>query len=237
MIRRLHWPLVLLALGISLGLKLAVHEARQLTEMTITVPVRYNPPSEAMILNPHDEVKVRVSGQSSEIAELNPFNLEVEVSLTDDELGRIEITKDRMQVRTPVDLEVVSIEPDRFILEVESLLRRPLPIRVVLTGEPSAGASHGDPRVEPPTAKVVGPHSRVSRLHELTATVSLNGHAITWKETVTVISPDALVRVEEPRQVEVEVPMTVPGLETPLDELLDDDNTPDDDTQEGESTP
>lgn len=219
MIRRIHLPLFLVAIGCAVAVKVAVNEALQLTEVTLNAQVRYNLPEGVMILEPVRTVEVRLQGERSEIATLTPFNVQVEVSIGEGELGRVAVTDERLVVRGPGDFEVVSKEPNFFTLTVERVERRTLPVKAKLNGEPAAGAVPGEPRVEPPTALVEGPSSRVGDLVELRAPVSLDGHAITYTEQVSLVSPDPLVRVVEPRRVTVHIPMMVPGSEAPLDGL------------------
>ncbi len=219
MIQRIHLPLFLLAVTIAIGIKVAVNEALELTVTTINAQVRYNPPENVMILEEVRQVEVQLRGERSEIAALTPFNVQVEVSLKDGELGQVDITEERLIVRGPGDFEVVSKSPNFFTLTVEKVERRILPVRVVLSGEPGAGAITGTPVVRPATAQVEGPRSRVGAVTELTAPVSLDGHAISFDSTVSIVSSDPLVKVVEPRQVEVSIPLEVPGSETPLEGL------------------
>ncbi|MEO1084060.1 MAG: hypothetical protein AAFY88_07445, partial [Acidobacteriota bacterium] len=46
----------------------------------------------------------------------------------------IVLNDDDVRFSVPGDFEVVSIEPNRFSIQVEPRLEKPLPIRVVLTG-------------------------------------------------------------------------------------------------------
>lgn len=216
MIGRIHLPLFLFALTIAFVVKVAVHQAQQISETTVAAQVRYEKEDKAMvILDPVQEVKVRLRGPRNEIAALNPFTVDVEVSLKRGEQGLVTITEERLNVnfRTTGDFEVISIEPNRFTLTLEPEERRQLAVRAELTGEPAAGALAGTPEVRPPRVEVVGPRSVVRSLTELTASVSLEGHALTFEASVVVVSPDPLVRIE-PRQVVVFVPMKVPGSDS-----------------------
>lgn len=221
MIGRFHFPLLLLALAIALVIKVAVHETVQLSEATFTAPVQYSPPKDVVILERVDEVRVRLRGKRAEIAELNPLSVGVEVALREGELGIVEVTRDRMQVHMPGDFEVISIEPDRFTLQVEVEEEVTLPVRVQLVGEPAAGASYEAPLVLPPKAEVRGPRSRIERIGELVVRVSLDGHAITFDETIPLVSPDPMVKIISPSEVTVRVSMQEPGLRTPIDDLLE----------------
>lgn len=218
--RRVHLPLFLVAVASAAVVKVAVNEARQLTEVTLTAQVQYNLPKGVMILEPVKNVQVRLRGERSEIATLTPFNVQVEVSLKESELGQVDISEERLVVRGPGAFDVVSKEPNFFTLTVEEVESRTLPIRAQLTGEPAAGALAGRPELVPGEARVEGPRSRIRDIVELRAPVSLEGHAFTFEEEAVIVSPDPLVRIVEPRQVLVRVPLTVPGSKSQLDELL-----------------
>ena len=220
MIGRIHLPLFLFALTLAFIVKVAVHQAQQLAETAVTAQVSYKKADQGMIiLDPVQEVRLRIRGPSNEIAVLSPYSVEVEVSLEKGEQGVVNITEDRLDVnvRMPGDFEVISIEPNSFSLTVEAEDRQDLPVRVELTGEPVAGAYAETPevKVDPPWVKVVGPRSVMESLTEVVVLVSLDGHGISFEETAPVVSPDPLVKIE-PRQVQVTVPMTVPGSESPV---------------------
>lgn len=208
MIGRLHLPLFLFALAAAIVIKVAVHQSLQLTEIIISAQVRYLNPDDVMIIDPVQEVNVRLRGPNSEVAELNPLSVEVEVTIADGELGLVDVSEERIAVRPPGQFEVVSVDPNSFQLNIEPLERRLVDIRVELTGEPAAGAEHGDPRVRPETVTIQGPQSRVRAIDSLPVTVSLDRRAIDFTTMVPIASPDSLVRID-PRQVEVSVAMRV----------------------------
>lgn len=230
MTRRLQLPLFVLAMAMAVVVKIAVNEALQLAETTIDAQVKYVLPKGAMILEPIQQLAVRLRGESNGIAGLNPFNVQVEVSLADlaeKDFGLVDVTEERFAVRTPGDFDVISITPNRLTLRIEQVESRSLPVRAVMSGEPAAGAVvQGDPEVRPATARIEGPRSRVRDLLELAAPVSLNGHALSFEEKVTIVSPDPLVRIVEPRQVVVYIPLKVPGTDTALGGLLEEPADP-----------
>ncbi len=223
---RFHLPILLLALSIAVVLKIAVHERVQLGERTIDAAVYYIPMEETVVLEKIDEVKLRLQGKKKEIAELNPVNVSVEVTLREGELGVVDVTRERMNVIMPGEFEVISIEPNRFSLEVEPLETAILPIRVTLTGEPSAGAFAGTPLLVTTEVKIRGPRSLILEMRELEVPISLEGHAVTFLDTVTLRSPDPLIQIIEPTQVTVEVPMQEPGLSSSYEELFGDSRNP-----------
>ncbi len=223
---RFHLPILLLALSIAVVLKIAVHERVQLSERTIDAAVYYSLPESVVLLETIDEVKLRLKGKKQEIAELDPDSVSVEVRLMEDELGVVDVTRERMNAIMPGEFEVISIEPDRFPLEVEPLETVILPIRVTLTGEPSAGAFAGTPLPLTEEVEVRGPRSLIREMRELVVPISLEGHAVTFEETVTLRSPNPLIQIISPTQVTVQVPMQEPGLSSSYEELFGDSRNP-----------
>lgn len=213
--RRVHIPLFIIAVVSAMAVKIAVHESRQLTETTIKCQVNYHRPEGVMILDPVQQIEVRVQGERSEIATLAPFNVQVDVNLEEGELGSIDITDERLVVRGPAEFEVVSKEPNIFTITVEEIVTREIKVVVEPTGEPAAGAVPGKAVVTPSTVWVEGPKSRISDQTVIRVDVNLDGRAFEIDDSFTVLSPDPLVKVIDPRRVRVQIPMTIPGLETP----------------------
>jgi len=214
---RLHLPIFLLALSIAVVIKIAVHEEELLSERTITTKAQYNLPVGVTTLNRREEFEVRLRGKRTEMDALNPQRVVVVVTLAEGELGPVPVTRDRLTVRGAGGLEVMAIDPNRFTLQVERRETVTLPIRVRFTGEPSAGYVQASWVAEPALVEVSGPSSQIQKIREVTARVSLEGHALSFTETVAIVPPDDLVQVE-PTQVVVEVSME--SREPPSDDDL-----------------
>jgi YbbR domain-containing protein len=97
-----------------------------------------------------------------------------------------------------------------------------MPVIVKLTGEPAAGARHGDPVVRPAWVELSGPESQVRRVTRLEVEVSLDGHARTFEDSVQLAPPDTRLRVQ-PGRVLVNVPMQEPELSVDLQNELSSD--------------
>lgn len=221
-LRGIDLRLLALALGIALALKFAVHETEQLTERVVEAQVNYTPPGPDLVsYNLVDKVRVTVRGKSSDMSRLQQFNVEVLAGLPNPKPGPTTIALDEDDVRfnAPGDFEVLSIDPNRFTIQVERRVRNVVPVRVELTGEPAAGASVGTPVPRPAQTQISGPESKVAMITHLVAEVSLDGHARTFTEELTLRSPDPLVQVVQPNIVRVEVPMQEPELSIRIDDL------------------
>ena len=214
----IHLRLFLIALAIAVTIKLAVSESEQIGERVIEAQVTYNQAAGADVVS-YDKVetvRVAVRGASREIAQLSVLTVEVVVDLPEG-TGPVPITLSAQDVRFRAvgDFEVTTIDPNRFTVQVESRLAVTVPVAVNLTGEPSAGARHGEPVVRPAWVELSGPESQVRRVTRLEVEVSLDGHARTFEDSVQLAPPDPRLRVQ-PGRVLVNVPMQEPELSVNL---------------------
>ncbi len=218
---RVRLPLFLIALAIAVVIKIAVYDSERPSERVIEAQVTYNPPSSAVVLYDLVEtVRIGVQGQANEIAQLSPFTVEVVVDVEEGRSGPTDVTLEsgNVRFRAPGDFNVVSIEPNRFAVQLERRAEETVQVRAELVGEPAAGARSGTVVVRPAWVEISGPESQVRGVGEVIAQVSLDGHARTFEDHVPVLSPDPLVQVQ-PGRVIVEVTMHEPELDLPVEEL------------------
>lgn len=223
-------PLLFFALAIALMIKYAVHEEQQLSERIVDAQVSYTTPEEGMIaFQQMKSVKLDIRGPANDLSRLSPFTVEVLARIPQGRPGAREIVLREEDVRfnVPGDFEVLTIEPNRFSIQVEERLEAVVPLRIRLTGEPAAGARHLDPKVTPDEARLAGPRSRLETISEIELGVSLDGHATTFEEIVSVTSPDPLVQVVSPTLANVLIPMEEPELSITFDDLQVDSTDPD----------
>jgi len=207
------WGLRALALfaAILVWFFASVGKRERLSEKLIDAAVTYNPPRGLILLDPVQTVKVRLRGPDRRIRNLVPYVVDVVVDLADSAPGTLDLHLGPENVLRPEEVEVVSVEPNTLRLRVDREGQRTLPVLPRIVGEPAAGASPLTPAVFPPTAVVAGPQSLISSLASVTTSpISLDGHALTFAQTVPVVSPDPLVRVLEPTTVTVQIPMESP---------------------------
>jgi YbbR domain-containing protein len=208
------WGLRLLALGIAVGIwfNASVEDRLVSNEKVVEASVVYNRPRGFIIINPVQSVRVRLIGNERAIRQLNPYMVDVQVELSRQQEGSATINLGPEDVLAPEGLEVVSIEPSTIRVELEREVAQRLPVVPKLIGEPAAGAIVEEPEVFPNQVLVTGPESILARLDSLaTRPISLDGHAITFEETVPVVPPDPLIQIVQPSQVTVRVPMRQPG--------------------------
>ncbi len=208
------WWLRLLALtiAVSLWFFLSWEKRERQSERVVQASVTYDTAKDMMVLDPVQQIDVRVRGGSRRVRTLNPFLVNVLVELPQKAPGPVPIQLSADQVYVPEGVEVVSLDPNVLHLTLDRMVVKRLPVDVDLAGEPGAGASVGDPVANPPAVSVQGPASRLEHVAIIkTRPVSLNGHAQTFDERASLIPPDPLASVD-PGLVMVRVPIEPPQL-------------------------
>lgn len=208
------WGIRLLALGIALGIwfNASVKDRLVFSERVVEAGVRYNRPKGFVIMEPVQSVNVRLSGSRRSIRQLNPSQVDVEVELSQRQEGTVTVNLGPENVLAPEGLSVVSIEPSMLRLELERELTQRVRVIPRFSGEPAAGATVRFFEATPDGVVVTGPASLLVRLEEVsTEPISLDGHALPFEETVSVLTPNPLIQILQPSRVTVKVELEPPG--------------------------
>jgi YbbR domain-containing protein len=201
-----------LAIAVALWFFLSWEKRENQSERVIQASVTYNTVEDMIVLDPIQQVDVRVRGDARRVRTLNPLLANVLVELESREPGLAEATLSPEQVFVPEGVRVVSVNPNTLQVSLDRVMTLQLPVEVTLVGEPAAGASVDDPVAIPPVVEVRGPESRLRETRSIqTRPVSLNGHAQTFEETASLVPPDPLANVD-PGVVRIRVPMEPPQL-------------------------
>jgi len=215
--RSSKWGLRLLALVAAMVIwwMASVEKRERVSEKVVDASVTYNSPAGLILLDPIQTVKVRLRGPDRRIRAIAPFQLDVVVDVTGHQPGTIQVQLTQDDVITPDEVSVVSIEPNVLQIQVDRESTVSLPVHVPLIGEPAGGAVPEEPHPIPDHVRVRGPESLVSGLAAVsTSPISLDGHALSFVQKVSVVPTDPLVHVVEPPFVTVQVPMRNPDIPT-----------------------
>jgi hypothetical protein len=168
---------------------------------------------EYVITTPVPEtVSVRLRGRLSDLRSLSSQTLEVPVDLAwVERSGTATITLHPQALNVPADVEVLSIEPNKFQFMVEGLRQAEVPIRPLIDGEVPRGYLAGDATADPAVALVSGPASQIRTFSEVrTERIIMTGRTATFTQSVDVVSESQLVRVISPLKTMVTVPILPP---------------------------
>lgn len=184
----------------------------RLSEKLIDATVTYNPARGIIILEPLQTVKVRLRGPDRQIRTLAPHVVDVVIEVATTTTGTFDVQLDEHNVLRPEGLEVVAIEPNSIPLRLDREKTKMLKVSPRLIGEPAAGAEPLSPLAHPDSVQVAGPESLLAGITAVTTSpINLDGHAISFQQTVSVVPPSSLVRIVQPSVVTVEIPMHFPG--------------------------
>jgi hypothetical protein len=153
------------------------------------------------------QVAIRVRGRSSDLRALATMALDVPVDLAwVQTAGEIEITLRPQEINVPPEIEVVSIEPNKFRFRIEQLRQSAVRIRPFLVGNVPSGYNVGEPTANP--VLVAGPASQVLKMTEVaTERIIMTGRTATFVQEVAVVSDSPLVRIISPLTTQITVPV------------------------------
>jgi YbbR domain-containing protein len=214
------WLLRLLALGIAVGIwfNASVEDRLVSSEKVVEAGITYNRPRGFMIINPVQNVNVRLLGSKKAIRQLSPYMVDVQVALSQRQEGTASLTLTRDNVQAPEGLEVVSIEPSTILVNLEREVTQRVTVVPNLAGKLAPGSTMEEPEVFPNQVLVTGPEPMLNRLESLsTQPINLEGRAATFEETVPVVPPDPLIQIVQPATVTVRIPIKPPAQEPSAD--------------------
>ncbi len=152
---------------------------------------------------------LRVRGPLSRLRELEPSQTGVVIDLRGASEGEREFAVQTRNVIVPPHVEVLAVSPSVVPLRLEQVVRRRLPVRPRVVGEPAEGLAVGDTLVEPVSVRVSGPRLQLQALPAVTTEeVNVEGATAPVEARVAVRAPHPLVRIEEPLVVRVIVEIT-----------------------------
>jgi YbbR domain-containing protein len=209
--RNLGLQLVSLFLAVVVWFVVSAPRRERVSERAFNAPLSLvGMKRELVITTPVPEsVSVRLRGRKSAFASVSSLTLEVPVDLSwVQQPGEATITLRPQALNVPPDIEVVSVDPNKFRFRVEALRQRTVPIRPFLMGQVPPGYILGEATVVPERALVSGPETQVMAMSEAsTERINLTGRTATFVQNVAIVSDSQLVRVVAPLTTQVSVPV------------------------------
>ncbi|MEN2994037.1 MAG: CdaR family protein [Thermodesulfovibrio sp.] len=148
------------------------------TETSLEVPVEFkNTPSGMEILK-HNVKKVTISVSAREriLKELMHNNVRVVIDLSNAKLGENLIPITKSSVKLPRGIEILRIEPSQIKIYLDEKSQKIVPVKVVLTGNPSKGFYVTSVSSEPSSIKIEGAKKELDRIRVIkTETIDIEG--------------------------------------------------------------
>jgi diadenylate cyclase len=165
-----------LAVGLASILWIAFGYQREIVQRDIVVPIEYrNVATDWFIEEPKiTEAKVILTGPEQAFQLFVPSNLKISLDLSEIKQGGQEIILSKSMIKTPSNISVVGIKPDRLHIIAFKLVPVKVPIEVRTTGAPPGGVSIEKITIAPSTVTVlVPPRSKRDALYIRTKPINL----------------------------------------------------------------
>jgi YbbR domain-containing protein len=158
----------LISVAIAIVLWVIVLGSRNV-EVTKEVPLEVITPGELVASNEiPTRVAFRLSGPKAFLrAELDRVEEPIRVNLADKKPGIVTYRFFSDNIRLPIGVKVVSINPPTILIKLEYLKRKEVPLKLELKGALPNGYRLVKAEVHPSTVKIKGPESHVDTLAEV----------------------------------------------------------------------
>lgn len=169
-------------------------------------------PQKFVIITPTtipEKVTLRLRGRKADLDALTSRAVEGTVDLRwIQKPGEAAITLRPQAFNVPAEVEVVSIDPNKFRFRVEELTQRAVSIRPFLEGDVAGGHIVGTVSAAPDRALISGPATQIRAMQEVTTErIFMTARKETFTQTVAVVTDSPLVRVIMPLTTQVTVPI------------------------------
>ncbi len=147
-------------------------------ETAISVPLDFRniPNSLIIIENPEESVNLRISGPATLLRRLSPKNVKAILDLSDAKPGEAKFTIQPEHITLPRGLRVTMVSPASIVLTIDELLRKTLPVEVILVGKPLEGFKFTRVGIDPPVVEILGARNELSRLKRIsTGEIDISG--------------------------------------------------------------
>lgn len=148
------------------------------TETSLEVPIEFkNTPSGMEILKQNvKKVTISVSARERILKELMQNNVRVVIDLSNVKLGENLIPITKSSVKLPRGIEILRIEPSQIKIYLDEKSQKIVPVKVVLTGNPSKGFYVASVSSEPSSIKIEGARRELDRIRVIkTETIDIEG--------------------------------------------------------------
>ena len=193
------------------------------TRHCIKIPVEYHNLSEYLeVVEMTEEVDITVRGQSEDLAQLMPDDLEIYVDLRELREGEHKLA---VRGEAPSGIKIEKIFPSEVKVEIDEVITRQMEIKPIISGEPADGMVVDDIQLEPSNVIVKGTSNNLFKVEEVWAVIDVEGETGDITKTVTFKTVDRVGREVTgleltPEEVEVSVNIDYAKKEVPVEASL-----------------
>ena len=201
-----NWGLKATSLLIALALWVMVRGSQG--EHVITVPLTVQIPRNMEIVNQRPSfVEITAQGYMSNLAGGQP-NLSYTIDLQSASEGEqvIALTPEEVHVSPASGLRVLRVNPARITIDLERVISKDVPVRVIPQGIPAAGFDLYKTTWQPTIVTISGPRSVINPVKEMgTEPVSISKQSRSFRARVNFVVKDDDIHISPAGPAEVDV--------------------------------
>lgn len=191
--------LKLLSLALAIGLWMFVNAGQHGALESFQAPISYRDlPPGFLITNPHPEfVRIQVSGPRTLLSLIDPARLTLHLDLTGVAVGQASFKIGPDSFAVPRQTNVTSVSPSQIVLDIDRVVTRTLPVRLITEGAPAEGYKVASTEVIPSRIDVRGPSRELARLDEVeTEPLAIEGISSDLDRTIDLTAPGGAARLQ-----------------------------------------
>jgi YbbR domain-containing protein len=191
----------LISLALAIGLWLFVNAGEHNAQQAFNVPISYRGlPPHFVIAEPHPEsVSIEVSGPRTLLSLIQPNRLTLRLNLAGAEVGQMtfKIGPDSFNVLRKTT--VISVAPSQIVLDLDRIIARTVPVRIVTSGAAAGGYHVTSVDVSPRMATIKGPSKQIAQIEEVASeTINLDGATANLSREAPLVAPAGATRIDPP---------------------------------------
>jgi len=187
----------------------AVHSGQTIRQRT-EFPIQYiNLPVQlSFAKEPPSRIQVTLTGTLHRLRGLDTKEIPYVVDLSSYEAGRFFIDIDSSNLRLPFDVRPISVTPRRIEVSFEEMMKKELPVRVVVDGVLKPGYVLTSIETTPDPIQVQGPKSMVEGLKEVELRLNVEGRSESFSTSLPIDWSGSRIHSVETVLVEAKISKT-----------------------------
>jgi YbbR domain-containing protein len=170
-------------------------QSSSVNEIEIIIPVDFYklPDGLTLVGTAPKELELRVKGPPSVLEDLKGNAPMYKLDLSGVAVGSESIAVNPDLIPMPAGTQITRVNPAYLIVKVDRLLKKRVPVKVVVSGEPAGSYSINDMLAKPSTMLICGPETAVVLVDEIfTKPIDITARSESFKKEIAVDLADGL---------------------------------------------
>lgn len=196
---RRNTGLRVISILLAIGLWLFVNAGQHASQQSFTVPISYRGlPPHYVIGDPHpDTVNIQISGPQTLLSLIEPNRLSLKLDLRQVRVGQSSFKIGPDSFNIPRQTTVTSISPSQIVLDIDKIVTREVPVRLVTSGAVADGYQVSAKAINPRMVNLRGPSKVLAHVDQVDSeTIDLSGDSTDLSRVVALNLPAGAIRMD-----------------------------------------